>query len=184
MTPNLADINRKLDFEKCLLFNIAYSTSLLLWRKGVGVCACVIHAELCLWAEIDHVCLSFNGGRQNPGSSPLRSEKDVSGTDMFNPPPKWHTTQTAAEMLKNNREPLCRVSVTYLVCELRDCGQRLYLSINWCSNRPACEILYGWHYGMPAQVLGNCEKTNIQHRERVQQLYILHKLYVNSETLV
>lgn len=89
MTPNLANINRKLDFEK----RNAYYASLLIahhvYLDARGwVSVCVIHAELCLWAEIDHVCLSFNGGRQNPGSSSLRSEKDVSGTDMFKPPPQ------------------------------------------------------------------------------------------------
>lgn len=49
MTPNLADINRKLDFEKCLLFNIAYSTFLLPWRKLLGVCVHVwfIQSSVC-----------------------------------------------------------------------------------------------------------------------------------------
>lgn len=36
---------------------------------------------------------------------------------------------------------------------------------------------------VPAQVLGNCKKQNMHHREWVQQLYVLHKPYVNSETL-
>lgn len=100
---------------------------------------------------------------------------------MLKPPSNDTQPKQQLKHCKNTRSRGA-VSVSHLVCELRCCGQRLYLSINFSHSR-AYEILYGWHSGVPAQVLGNCKEQNIQHRERVQQLYVLHKPYVNNETL-
>lgn len=102
-------------------------------------------------------------------------------SDMLKPPS--NDTQRKQQLKRCKNTGSCgAVSVCHIWFELRRCGQRLYLSINFSHSR-AYEMLYGWHSGVPAQVLGNCKEQNIQDRQRVQQLYVLHKPYLNNETL-